>query len=79
MKIFLRVLAMILLVVPGQQIIRGLIAGFIGNGYDFSVFGLSNPTVIIGCVILILISLLLFYISECKTKVIQKSNKKTLD
>ena len=60
MKIFLQVLAMVLLVVPGQQIVRGIISGISGNGFNFSVFGVSNTVTVVVSVILILISLLLF-------------------
>lgn len=60
MKIFLQVLAMVLLVVPGQQIVRGIISGISGNGFNFSVFGVSDTVTVVVSVILILISLLLF-------------------
>ena len=64
MKIFLQVLAMVLLVVPGQQIVRGIISGISGNGFNFSVFGVSNTVTVVVSVILILISLLLFYAAK---------------
>ena len=51
---------MVLLVVPGQQIVRGIISGISGNGFNFSVFGVSNTVTVVVSVILILISLLLF-------------------
>ena len=60
MKIFLQVLAMVLLVVPGQQIVRGIISGISGNGFNFSVFGVSDTVTVVVSVISILISLLLF-------------------
>ena len=64
MKVFLRILAMILLVVPTQNLVRGILSGFWGHGYNFATFGLSNTMVIIISIILISLSLFLFHITE---------------
>ncbi|MBK1812245.1 hypothetical protein JHL18_16605 [Clostridium sp. YIM B02505] len=64
MKVVLRILAMILLVVPAQHLIRGIIPGILGHGYKLGIFGLSNIIVIVISIILILISLWLFHITE---------------
>ena len=64
MKVFLRILGMVLLVVPMQNLVRGIFSGFQGHGYNFATFGLSNKVVIIISIILILISLFLFHITE---------------
>lgn len=56
----IQILAMVLLVVPGQQIVRGIISGISGNGFNFSVFDASDTVTAVVSVILILISLLLF-------------------
>jgi uncharacterized membrane protein len=63
-EVILRILAMVLLVVSAQQLIRGIWSGIWGNGYNFSVFGLSDMAVIIIAIMLILISLYLFHITE---------------
>ena len=64
MKVFLRILGMVLLVVPAQNLVRGILSGFQGHGYNFATFGLSNTMVIIISIIFILISLYLFHITE---------------
>jgi hypothetical protein len=64
MKVILRILAMVLLVVPVQHLLRGFISGVFGNGYKFMIFGLSNTVVIIISLVMILISLYLFHITE---------------
>ena len=64
MKVFLRILAMVLLIVPAQHLIRGILPGIFGDGYKLAIFGLSNTMVIIISVVLILISLYLFHITE---------------
>jgi len=55
---------MVLLIIPTQQLIREIWSGIWGNGYNFSVFGLSDITIVIISIMLILISLYLFTITE---------------
>ncbi|MDT2677445.1 hypothetical protein P7D92_10820 [Enterococcus dongliensis] len=50
MKLLLQLFAMILLVLPTQHLIRGIIGGIQGKGYSFAILGLSNIVVIIGSI-----------------------------
>ncbi|MDT2674151.1 hypothetical protein [Enterococcus dongliensis] len=61
MKLLLQLFAMILLVLPAQHLIRGIIGGIQGKGYSFAILGLSNIVVIIGSIGSILISFVLFH------------------
>ncbi|QGQ93894.1 hypothetical protein EHS13_02710 [Paenibacillus psychroresistens] len=67
MKVFLRILAMVLFVVAAQKLIRGVVSGLRGQGYNFTEFELSNTVIIIVSIILILVSLFLFRITESST------------
>lgn len=64
MKVFLRILAMVFLVAPAQQLVRGLWSGLFGQGYEFSAFGLSSTVIIVVSIVMILISLFLFRATE---------------
>lgn len=61
MKLLLQLFAMILLVLPTQHLIRGIIGGIQGKGYSFAILGLSNIVVIIASIGSILISFVLFH------------------
>lgn len=63
-EVFLRILAMALLVLGAQQLIRGIWSGIWGHGYNFTIFGLSNIVVVIIAIVMILSSLYLFHITE---------------
>jgi uncharacterized membrane protein len=63
-KVFLRILAMILLVAPAQHLVRGIFSGAYGRGYNFAIFGLSNIMVTVISIVLILISLWLFHVTK---------------
>ncbi|MEW8956873.1 hypothetical protein [Clostridium sp.] len=64
MKVFLRILAMILLVLPAQHLIRGLLPGILGNGYKLEIFNLNNTMVIVISMIMLASSIYLFHITE---------------
>lgn len=64
MKVFLRILAMILFVLPVQHLIRGILSGIMGKGYKLEIFGLNNTMVIIISIIMLACSLYLFHKTE---------------
>ncbi len=64
MKLFLRILAIILLVLPAQHLVRGILPGIIGNGYKLEIFGFNNIMVIIISTIMIGCSIYLFHITK---------------
>lgn len=61
MKLFLRILAMILLVLPVQHLVRGILSGILDNGYKLEIFGLNNIMVILISIIMIGCSIYLFH------------------
>lgn len=63
-NIFFRILAMVLFVVSVQKLIRSIISGAKGLGYTFAEFGLSNATMFTITIVLLLISLYLFNITD---------------
>jgi hypothetical protein len=64
MKVFLRILAMILLVLPVQHLVRGILPGISGKGYKLEILGLNNTMVIVVSMVMIAGSLFLFHITE---------------
>ncbi|WP_455539230.1 hypothetical protein [Terrisporobacter sp.] len=64
MNLFLRTLVMLLLVFPLQYLIRGILPGILGNGYELEILGFDSVTVVIILSILIVSSIYLFHITE---------------
>lgn len=64
MKVFFRILAMILFVLPVQHMIRGILPGILGKGFRLEIFGLNNTMVIVICIIMLVCSLYLFHKTE---------------
>lgn len=64
MKLFFRILAMILLVLPVQHLVRGTLSGISGNGYKLEIFGFNNIMVIVISIVMIACSLYLFHITN---------------
>ncbi|AHA31349.1 hypothetical protein U719_07250 [Exiguobacterium sp. MH3] len=61
MRSFLRILAMILLVLPVQHLVRGLLSNTSDNRNTLEIFGLNNTMVVLVSIIMIGISIYLFY------------------
>ncbi len=64
MKVFFRILAMILFVLPAQHLIRGILPGIMGNGYKLEIFGLNNTMVIVISIIMLVCSIYIFHKTE---------------